>query len=324
LHNISCGIALGKGVRSTEGEKVLIVRLYKIASWLCCYTPQRIRYTFAAVAGDLYYWLAREHSRKADRNMQIVLGEPKINRRVRLYARRSFRNYAKYMTDFLRQPYLTPEYMNQVTGQTGWEYIEQSLAHGKGLVLITAHYGSWDNAAMLIGLNGHKVSTVANDFNPPELNQLIQGSRRKHGLEIYSPKEALRGLYTTLKKNGIIALLFDSPVEGEGIVVNFFGKPARFPSGPAMIALRTGSKVMIGYVVRQPGNTSYYGFWTPPFDFELTGNREKDLVIMTQTMAEGIEKLVRRHPDQWYMFRKIWLDDAEIAEYLKQEAVVGS
>ncbi len=299
---------------------MLAIFIFKTASWLSYHCPDRLRYALATVAGELYYWIARRHSSYADRNLQIVLGEPKINRRVRLMARRSFRNYAKYMLDFLRQPYLTPKYFHEAAGQVGWPILNEAMAKGKGVLVITPHFGNWDGAAMVVGMTGIKVSTVANDFKPPELNELIQGTRSRYNVKIYSPKDALRGLYTTLKNNGMVALLFDSPVEGDGVVVNFFGRPARFPSGPATIALRTGAELMLGYLARQPGNRTYYGMWEKPLSFETTGDRDKDIEIVTQAIAYTIEGLVRRHPDQWYMFRKLWLDENEIAEYEKRKA----
>ncbi len=294
---------------------MLAVRLFKIASWFCYIIPARVRYPLAAVAGELYYWLARNHSRKADRNLQIVLGEPKINRRVRLMARRTFRNYAKYMVDFVRQSYPGVSPRPGFIGEGGWEYFNTELAKGKGLMLFTPHFGCWDAAIGLVSGHNYKLHSVANKMNPPELNDLIQGTRERMGVKIYTPEGALRGLYAALKNNETVVLLVDSPVKNEGVVVQLFGKPARFAPGPATIALKTGAPLMMGYVVRQPGNYTYYAVWEKPIQYELTGDKERDIQIITQAIASQIETLIRRHPDQWYMFRKIWLTEEETAKY---------
>jgi hypothetical protein len=81
----------------------------------------------------------------------------------------------------------------------------------------------------------------------------------------------------------------------------------------------TGAKVVLGYMARQPGNRTFYGCWEPVIEYELTGERDRDIKAITQGIANEVEKLVRRHPDQWYMFHSIFLSDAEYAEYEKQQ-----
>jgi KDO2-lipid IV(A) lauroyltransferase len=292
------------------GYSILKVKLFRFISWLCYYTPAWLRYYLAGAGGQLYYWLVPGHSRYADQSMQIVLQEPKINRRVRRMAQASFRNYARYMADFLRLRYVGTEEVKKVAIVGGWNNLDEALNRGKGVLMITPHFGNWDIAISLAAERGVKINSVANDFEPPELNTLIQNIRRKQGLYIYSPKESLRGLYTSLKKNGVVALLFDSPLpeKEEGIVVDFFGKPARFPSGPARLAYQTSAAVMLVYVARQPGKQRFYGMWEPHLTYELDANREVALKTITQIIAHELEELIRLHPDQWYMFRKLWVD----------------
>ncbi len=293
----------------------LIVNSYKLASWLCWKLPARLRYTLAAVGGEAYYWLARNHSRQADQTMRIVLGEPKINRRVRDISRRSFRNYTKYMVDFLRQPHLTNQEIIALASTTGWQYLEEAKKTGKGLMMISPHFGNWDAAAVVLLGHGHKLSSVAKDFEPPELNKLVQDARRSKGVQIYSLKDSVRGLYNALKNNEAVVLLVDSPLRNEGVVVEFFGKSVRMASGPGTLMCRTGSPAIIGYVVRQPGNDSFYGCWEPALPCPATGDRDQDIQAATQAIARAMEKVIRRHPDQWYMFRSIFLSEAEIAEH---------
>jgi KDO2-lipid IV(A) lauroyltransferase len=294
-----------------------LAKAYYVFSRILYRLPVKPLYLIGAIIGELYYWLNRKHSRYADENMRIVLGEAKINRRVREVARRSFRNYCKYMIDFFRQQHTKTGETEVYCSVGGWEHIYQCLERKRGVVLVTPHFGNWDGAAVVVMQGDFSLHSVAKDFEPKELNDLIQGARRSKGLRIYSPKEALRGLYNALKANEIVVLLIDSPVEGDGVVVDFFGKPARFASGPAMLAYRTGAALMFGYVVRQPGNGHTYGIWESPLQYEATGNREQDIINITQAFARAMEKAIRRHPDQWYMFRKIWLDEVEFTEYQK-------
>ena len=301
----------------------VVVNGYKTISWALWKLPTWFTYALAAVAGEVYYWVVRDHSHFADINLQIVLGEPKINRRVRQVARRSFRNYVKYMVDFLRQPHLTRQEISALMTGAGWDIIEEAQSYGKGVMLISPHFGNWDGAAAVASSHGYQISSVAKDFSPPELNELLQGARREKGIKIYSLKDSMRGLVSALKKNEMVVLLLDSPLQNEGIVVNFFGRPVRFAAGPGTLVYMTGAKVVLGYMARQPGNRTFYGCWEPIIQYELTGERDHDIQAITQGIAGAVEKLVRRHPDQWYMFHHIFLTDAEIAEYRRQQESGG-
>ncbi len=299
----------------------LIIVLYKAGSWICWKIPGWLMYPLAAIVGDLYYWLARSHSRHADVNVQIAMGEPKVNRRVRLVARKSFRNYFKYMVDFLRIPYMDAQQINELVTSVGWHYLTDTIADGKGAVMVSSHFGNWDAAVALMKAHGYKSSSVARDFEPAELNELIQGARRRSDLTLYSLKDSFRGLVTTLKNNGYVILLVDSPLQNEGILVNLLGRPARLAAGPGVLVYRTGARLLLGYVVRQPGNKNYYGCWEPIQPGELNGEREHDVHAITQAIADAMGKIIRRHPDQWYMFRRLFLSEAEMAEHQQQLAL---
>ena len=289
-------------------------KVFLVLSWLAAHAPLWLSYRLAAVTGDLYYWFVPSHSSKADRNMQQVLGAPTITRQVRDIARQSFRNYAKYMVDFLRMTHVDLAYFERTVLSQGWQYIDECLARGKGIVFINTHFGNWDTAAAIVCGRGYTVTTVADALKPKELNDAIQNVRRNWGMTLFSVESALKGLYSSLRRNEIVGIVYDKPLRGEGVPVTFFGRQTWLPSGPAHLVLKTGASVLFGYTVRQPGNTCLYGVIEPPLEFALTGNKEQDVQAITQAIVDAMEKAIRRHPDQWYMFRDMWPSEKEMRE----------
>ena len=71
------------------------------------------------------------------------------------------------------------------------------------------------------------------------------------------------------------------------------------------MALRTGAKIVTGYLVRGE-NRDYIGEVLPPLAFETTGDRELDVQRITQQIVRIQEDQIKRYPDQWYMFRRMW------------------
>ena len=45
-------------------------------------------------------------------------------------------------------------------------------------------------------------------------------------------------------------------------------------------------------------------------DTPVAGMRERDVRTLTQAIFRHMEQVIRRYPDQWYIFRHLWVADA--------------
>jgi KDO2-lipid IV(A) lauroyltransferase len=247
---------------------------------------------------------------------------------VKEMARDSFRNYAKTLVDFLRFPHMSYEDIDKVVGaREAIGHVDASRSGGKGLVVVTAHIGNWDLAGALMGHMGLPVHAVADKFEPKRIDDLINGSRKKHGLNIISPETgSLKQMFTALKRNEIVLLMFDRPEEPEeGVQVEFFGETAYLPPGPAAIAIRTGAALVLGYALRDPGNKTFTGYFEGPIEYKhlLTGNKQSDIQRVTQEIVNRFEHVIRQHPEQWYMFREMWPRTARHNAEIKKRRLYG-
>lgn len=293
---------------------------YRIFSFISGKVPVRFAYWVGNLVGDFVYLTWKEHSANAVSNMRRVLGDNADWRVVKEVARDSFRNYAKTLVDFLRYPHLDLDDIHRaIPRQSGWENLDKALAKGHGALIITAHFGNWDMAGALLGSKGLPIYAVADTFEPKKLDDLINGTRERYGLKLIKLDTAsLRKIFTALKHNEIVMLLFDRPEEDKGVPVQFFGETAWLPEGPAAIALKTHAAIVLGYCLRRKGDKTFQGVLEEPIEYEhlLTGNKEKDIQIITQQIVSRMEELIRHYPDQWYMFRQMWprteRHDAEI------------
>jgi hypothetical protein len=119
----------------------------------------------------------------------------------------------------------------------------------------------------------------------------------------------VRQLLAALKRNELVILHVDRPVPGEGVEVQFFGESAWVPSGPATIALKTGAAIVPGYFIRDPNNRhGFVGAFSAPIDYQafLTGDKERDIQRISQEIMAYMDDVIREHPTQWYMFRRMW------------------
>ncbi|HMA34753.1 MAG TPA: hypothetical protein VKY74_09780 [Chloroflexia bacterium] len=292
--------------------------VFRILSRLAGTLPLRVTYTVAVLVGDAIYYCSHEHSANAVSNMRRVLGPRAGERTIRRAARASFRNYTKTLADFARFPYMqASEIDRRVVQHYGLEVMEQAQAQNKGVIAVSGHIGNWDFAGAFMGRHGVPMYALADKFEPPQLDELVIQTRLRNGIHIIKMEAmAMRTIFEVIKRKEIVLLLVDRPMPNEGVQVQFFGETAWLPSGPAAIALRTRAPIVIGYCIRERGDTTFTGGIAPALEYQhlITGNKQADIQAITQAIATALEALIRRYPTQWYMFRPMWPRPATAAE----------
>lgn len=266
--------------------------------------PRRVGYLLAALLGPPVARAWGGQYGRATRNMRTVLGPGAPPAVVRRRVRQVFRNYARYLIDVLCLPSMGRRELERSVDVIGWEHIPTALARGNGMLLVTGHIGNWDVPAALLAARGYPVNVIVERLEPPAWNERVQAIRERAGLRAIPMETGAREMFACLRRNEVLALLIDRPLREGGAPIRFFGRETRIPDGVARLALRTGAGV-IGAVGLRRGSR-FVAVVSPPIAFEPTGDREHDVLALTQLVADWLERQVRHHPDQWYMFRDMW------------------
>lgn len=268
--------------------------------------PLKAAYGIASLVGDLLFLLWRRGRASAIDNMRHVLGPGATDLEVCGTAQRSFRNYMKVLVDFVRLPRTSDrEVESRVQGE-GWEHLDRALERGKGALLVGTHLGSWDLAGLALAARGHELYVVAERQKPLWLDRIARDWREVRGIHLIFMERTVKSLFRALARNQLVGIVVDRPLpEGEGVTVEFFGQMISWPSGPAALALRTGAQLITGYLVRTLDG-HFKGEIFPPLEFQPSGDKLEDLRRLSQKIVTLQEELIRRYPDQWYMFRRMW------------------
>ncbi len=281
---------------------------FRVAIFLTRAVPLRVSYSLARLLGLAAFYAWPGGRRRSIQNLRrVVGGDPRAARR---YARRSFGNYLVYLVDFVRFMGTDPEEVRRrvMVEPDLWGRVNAER-QGNGIVFMTMHYGNWDLGASILVLNGFALSAIADEFQNPRVNELVIGSRRHLGMKIIPVGHLGPGILRALRNDDVVALLVDIPQAEGGVDVEFFGATIRVSDGPARIALRAGSSVVVAAVPRLHRWTDAVTAEVAIVDFGPTGDAEDDVRGLTQAVFANLEGLVRQHPDQWYIFRSLWLDD---------------
>ncbi len=281
--------------------------------FLAQHLPIKLCYSIASILGDLVYVFWPSGRRNVVANMRHVLGPEASDKTVRRTARSSFRNYMKLLVDFARVSVTEPAALQDRLKGTGWDNLDKAFERGKGVLLVGIHLGNWEVAGAALASSGYKINAVSETVGNEHINRLAIDLRARLGIELIPMEYALKRVYKALRRNEAVGLVTDRPLPpDEGVPVEFFGRQIPWPAGPATLALRTGASIVTGYLVRN-ADDDYVGEIYPPLEFEVTGELERDVQFITQRIVSLQEDVIRRYPDQWYMFRRMWPPESDLS-----------
>jgi KDO2-lipid IV(A) lauroyltransferase len=288
--------------KKTDQSRMASLLILPLA-WISRVLPLPWAQRLGAALGDLLFLCIRRYREVARRNLTMAFGWEA--EQVEGVARQVFRNVGQTLVEFLRLPAMSAEEIRRLVPLEGVEHLHAGLAAGRGLLLITGHFGNWELLGARLVVEGIPLSVVARDADDPMAHALINRIRTECGYRVISRQSAHRGVLEALRRNEAVAILMDQNTIEGGQFVPFFGKMAATVTGPAVFALRTGAAVIPGFIVRRPDGT-HVGTGCPPVALPQTGDREADVLALTAHLTGIIEAHVRADPAQWLWIHDRW------------------
>ena len=134
------------------------------------------------------------------------------------------------------------------------EHLAAAAAGGKGVLLLTAHFGNWELLAASHALSDYALSVVMRPMDDPLVDRLVQRFRQRSGVELIAKRRALREILEALRRGRLVGVLLDQNASrAEGVFAPFFGLPASTSKSLAVISLRTGAPVVPVFIRRLDG-----------------------------------------------------------------------
>jgi KDO2-lipid IV(A) lauroyltransferase len=191
------------------------------------------------------------------------------------------------------------EVLAKVRAVHGWEAVDAALREGAGILFITPHLGCFEITAQYCAHAAGKPLSVL--YRPPRyraLEPLMQAGRVR-GLVTTAPADfsGVRQLLKTLRTHGMVGMLPDQvPGEGEGVWVDFFGRPAWTMTLGARLAEVRGVRAFYIWAERLPRGQGYVLHYAAPTE---TSAGATDLTERCAVMNREIERLILQCPQQY-------------------------
>ncbi|HZA50168.1 MAG TPA: lysophospholipid acyltransferase family protein, partial [Myxococcaceae bacterium] len=184
------------------------------------------------------------------------------------------------------------------------ELLERAAAQGKGVLVATAHFGSWELLGTALARQGLPLHAVVRPLRGA-LNEWIVQARLESGLRLIPSRGAIRGMLRALSDGGVVCMLLDQVMPlGKGVFVPFFGRPASTSPGLSAAARRTGVPVMVAASIRDGDVLRIHV--EGPFPVPHTDDVDADIRAHTAEITAALERLIRQHPEQWLWLHRRW------------------
>lgn len=268
--------------------------------------PRIPAFWLGARIGDLAYLCLGSRRRVTLDNLEIAFGAEKSAAQRRVLARTVFRNLGEHLIDFSRMRWLTPNSYASVITFEGIERVEKLLERRAGLLILSAHFGSWELALAVALRLPVPLHVIVRPLDNPALGRLVDVYRRYSGCSIIPKRHAMSASLKALRRGEVVALLMDqSSLRREGVPVPFFGAKAYTTIGPALMALRSGCPVIGAFLVRQ-GFGRHRLVFSEEVPIQRSGNLRQDVLDNTRRFNQLIESHVRACPDHWFWLHRRW------------------
>ena len=281
----------------------------EIADRLVRLLPRGMAYRLADLAGDAWHRLAPARRRLVTANLRRVCaatGRATSGDAFRGLVRQAFRNHARYYLELLRAPHYPEERIAEIVEVVDWPVFEAVL-RGRPGVFVSCHLGNFEPFGTFLGVHGFRPLSPIEEIEPEPLYRFLSERRGGGRVELVPVRRARRALARRLADDGLVGIIGDRDLTGDGLPVTLFGHPTRVPTGAAALAVMYGASLIVGRCLRVgPDRFRASG---QVLELPASGDRRADVEALTRTIASTFERDIGETPEQWWgAFQPFWPD----------------
>lgn len=267
--------------------------------------PLNIGLCIAALAGRAAYFMLAPYRNIALENLRLAFGSTKTEAQIRDIAIRVFENLGKNAVELVNFPKINEANFRKFITIKNREILDRAFRRGKGVIIITAHFGNWEMLAAGFRLEGYPGVTIGRKIYFYKYDDYLNYLRKTHDVQVIYRDDSPRKMLKVLKENRILGIVADQDVDSvEGVFIEFFGHRAYTPTGPAALAAVSGAALVPALIVRDGNHHNLV--IEEPIELVDTGDKEKDIIANTKAWSAVIESYIRKYPEQWVWMHRRW------------------
>ncbi len=215
-----------------------------------------------------------------------------------------YRNLGEYFVEMFRIHRLPTAWMERNIVFEDRGILDSALEEGRGVINVTFHYGNWELMGAYAARLGYPLVVIVRAQANRFFQRYITAMRRASGMELIQVESSPGQLGRALRQGNIVSFLADQDSHRQGVFVDFLGRPASTPRGPALFAHKTGAPVVISMMLPEG-----QGRWKLIFERvprPEVEDREEFVCRMTKYFTDRLAERVREHPEHWFWPHRRW------------------
>lgn len=285
-------------------RRYYIYNLAVIGGFLIAVLPKKLSLYLADRVGKIVFRILKKERLKMIDNLKSSFPE-KTDAEIESIAKEVFSNLCRHAVELLNLYKLNRTNLDKWVKPEGLEKVDKVLSKGKGIVVLSSHFGNWELQAIFLALMGYRPVVIARKVYFDKYEAFISKARRSKGVEVVYRDESPKKILKALKKNRLLGILADQDVDSiDGVFVEFFGRQAYTPKAPVSFALASGAALVPGFTVKEGSHYRY--IFEDPIEFEKMPTKEETIKVNTQKWTRVLESYIRKHPGHWVWMHKRW------------------
>jgi Kdo2-lipid IVA lauroyltransferase/acyltransferase len=264
---------------------------------------------FGRGSARLYFLLSRSRARILRENLTRAFPE-KSAAEIRRIDSGCAGNLGAAFMEFLESSGLAREDILSRVSLAGEEHFAAARARGKGVFLLSAHFGSWELGAIRAGLIAGPISSVVRPLDNPLLEEELEHRRTRLGNRVIHKRDAAREILKAIRRGETVAILVDQNVLAEeAVFVPFFGRPAATTPSLALLQMKTDAAVVPVFTWPLGRGRYRLQFEKPILAEEFGpagGSREERVLRATERYMAVTENAIRGEPAAWLWMHNRW------------------
>ena len=271
--------------------------------------PRPVMQAYLGLLGRVYFFFSREEKKQIKQNLSAVILRFPKRPPLHLTLRRTFRGiyshyYEKLLIAFAHLGRVCRFLLEQVEFQ-GQHLIDESLSRGKGVILVTGHFGAVGFLPLFLALKGYPITMVVR-FKTQRLKEALVRRGSRVGitlLDANADEQVIFNALQALKSNQILVTECDEfkawrPYRDRSI--QFLGCSSPLDRTLDLFYRRYGSPVLFGLVYRQSRNR---------YKLRLHSLVDEAQNAPAPTVSLAALRLLEQYiymaPHQWYQWKQV-------------------
>lgn len=275
--------------------------LYRSIAWFARRLSDSATARWGSRLGSVARLLLRRRDRMAVQNLQAIFPSRTAGEQ-RAIADACWRHFGREALFSIRMQSMSLEEIARRCPLVRAEVLHDAIARGKGVILISAHYGAWELGGLVLMSAVRNVRTITRPLDNEFLERDLARLRSRTGAEVLDRKRAVREMIEALEDNAVVVILPDQSVlPREGALIPFLGRDAWTTTLPAKLAIRLGATIVFAFCIAdETGHRLEFEEGFQPSE------GESDAVALTRRINDVISRRIEARPELWLWMHDRW------------------